>query len=47
MTNRITRLIPQLVCVAITFFALYPTWNQTTLGQKVFSAASKQGQRAA
>ena len=39
MNNTISRLIAQLVCVAIAFYGLYPTWDQTTLGQKVFGVA--------
>jgi hypothetical protein len=39
MKNTISRLIPQLVCVAVAFYGLSPTWNQTTLGQKVFGVA--------
>ena len=39
MKPRLSRLIPQLVCVAIAFCGLYPTWNQTTVGQKIFGVA--------
>lgn len=39
MKKTISRLIPQLVCLAIAFSALYPTWNGTTVGQKVFGVA--------
>jgi hypothetical protein len=36
MKSRFANLIPQLVCVAIALYGLYPTWNETTVGQKVF-----------
>jgi hypothetical protein len=31
-----SRMLPQLACVAIAISALFPTWDQTTVGQKVF-----------
>jgi hypothetical protein len=36
LKSRFSNLIPQLVCVAIAFYGLYPTWDSTTVGQKVF-----------
>jgi hypothetical protein len=39
MKRRFSNLLPQLVCLAIAVSALYPTWNETTVGQKVFGVA--------
>jgi len=39
MKTRLSTLLAQLVCVAIAFYSLYPTWNETTVGQKVFGVA--------
>ena len=39
MKSRLSALTPQLVCIVIAFFALYPMWNETTIGQKVFGVA--------